>query len=203
MWLYFGENAPTQGQICIDVQIQKRHNVNYSMISNSRMNRKLCVCVYVCVIACLRGQASRRLCASFTKETKFWQSMTCTAPPWTSSTCSSASLSRMRYVQKKWQKILSIHDINNYVKGQLKGQLFPFLQVKVTILRRPGCPPLHSPNGHCFDWMQTKHESYFRNMLVCTMYWLPYKQTVFSPGCRQFLLIYHSKVYLIQTSRGS
>ncbi|KAI4807358.1 hypothetical protein KUCAC02_027170 [Chaenocephalus aceratus] len=53
----------------------------------------------------------------------------------------------------KGDEILAINDLhcttvdefNMFLSKSLKNE------VKVTILRRPGCPPLHSPNGHCFD----------------------------------------------------
>ncbi|KAI9514213.1 hypothetical protein NQZ68_035240 [Dissostichus eleginoides] len=39
----------------------------------------------------------------------------------------------------------TVDDFNMFLSKSLKNE------VKVTILRRPGCPPLHSPNGHCID----------------------------------------------------
>ncbi|XP_010765638.1 pleckstrin homology domain-containing family S member 1 isoform X2 [Notothenia coriiceps] len=53
----------------------------------------------------------------------------------------------------KGDEILAINDLhcatvdefNMFLSKSLKNE------VKVTILRRPGCPPLHSPNGHCID----------------------------------------------------
>lgn len=54
---------------------------------------------------CLGGQASQSRCACFTKETKFWQLMTCTPAAWTRSTCFSASLSKMRW---KWPSCVSL-----------------------------------------------------------------------------------------------
>ncbi|XP_033975787.1 pleckstrin homology domain-containing family S member 1-like isoform X2 [Trematomus bernacchii] len=53
----------------------------------------------------------------------------------------------------KGDEILAINDLhcatvdefNMFLSKSLKNE------VKVTILRRPGCPPLHSPNGYCID----------------------------------------------------
>ncbi|KAF3853632.1 hypothetical protein F7725_014320 [Dissostichus mawsoni] len=39
----------------------------------------------------------------------------------------------------------TVDDFNMFLSKSLKNE------VKVTILRWPGCPPLHSPNGHCID----------------------------------------------------
>ncbi|KAK5905990.1 hypothetical protein CgunFtcFv8_001894 [Champsocephalus gunnari] len=53
----------------------------------------------------------------------------------------------------KGDEILAINDLHCTTVDEFNMFLSKSLkdEVKVTILRRPGCPPLHSPNGHCID----------------------------------------------------
>ncbi|XP_071318417.1 pleckstrin homology domain-containing family S member 1-like [Trachinotus anak] len=45
--------------------------------------------------------------------------------------------------------VSSVEEFNMYISKSLKNE------VKLTILRLPGCPHLHSPNCPCSDWLQT------------------------------------------------
>lgn len=121
--------------------------------------------IYVCATVCLGGRASHSQCASFTKETKFWQLTTCTPAAWKRSTCISASLWRMRYVheahtlKRQNTNTFSVFCCLHALCDQFIWEVNSFsFQVKVTILRQPGCQPLHLANCPCSEWLRTDHQ---------------------------------------------
>ncbi len=176
-----------------------------------------CVCVCVCVSVCLGGRASHSQCASFTKETKFWQLTTCTPAAWKSSTCISASLWRMRYVHEAHAKhIFSVQLIAciasmNVRLVHLRGEFFLFpgesdhpasagmpasAFSKLSLQRITANWPLETRQLlPLYVWVCSNDSVWHflsadGGFVQCIDHFR--QLTVFSQGCGQFLLICHS-----------